>query len=319
MKKRSLLSFLVIGLPAALLALWGLWSTIKNAVKKRSLLSFLVIGLLAALLALWGLWSTIKNAVKKRSLLSFLVIGLLAALLAFCGFWSTIKNAVKKVWRAVKAVVRIVVRVVILVINTFTFGLFDLLLGFLTWPPKKLRLHIFILSDMNGPVVNPSDLTSSIDFAKQTFKDRFNVNLVPYSKNMVEIVKEPAPAPALTPDCVGGGALKNEFGEAGEYYASQLAGWNAIPISLTFPITVFVVHKIHGREGCSLGPLTDYLTLDIGGVASVNTMAHEMGHACSLWHSRSKSNLMWPDDDRGNGAKWFQKNLLRSSRHVQYW
>src|SRR6266487_2032641 len=87
-----------------------------NAVKKRSLLSFLVIGLLAALLALYGLWSTIKNVVKKRSLLSFLVIGLLAALLAFCGFWSTIKNVVKKVWRAVKAVVRIVVRVVILVI-----------------------------------------------------------------------------------------------------------------------------------------------------------------------------------------------------------
>jgi hypothetical protein len=21
----------------------------------------------------------------------------------------------------------------------------------------------------------------------------------------------------------------------------------------------------------------------------------------------------------GDGAKWFQKNLLRSSRHVQYW
>jgi hypothetical protein len=234
-------------------------------------------------------------------------------------FWSKIKNAVKKVVRAVKAFVRIVVRVVILLVNTFTLGLFDFLLGFLTWPPKRLRLHIFILSDAKGPVVNPSNLAASLDFAKLTFKDRFNVKVLPYSEAFVEILKEPAPAAALHPDCVGGGVLKNEFGEAGEYYASHLAGWNAIPISLTFPITVFIVANINGREGCSLGPLSDYITLDVDGVASVNTMAHEMGHACSLWHSGSKSNLMWPNDDRGNGAKWFQKTLLRSSRHVQYW
>jgi hypothetical protein len=238
--------------------------------------------------------------------------------LAVWGFWSTIKNAVKKVWRAAKAAVRTVVRVVIHVVNTFTFGVFDFLLGFLTWPPKKLRLHIFILADRNGPIVHPSDLTPSLDYAKQTFKDRFNVKLVPYNETMVESLKDPAPDAALTPDC-DGGALKNEFGEAGEYYASVLAGWNAMPISLTFPITAFVVRDVHDKKGCSLGPLTDYLTLDIDGVASVNTLAHEMGHVCSLWHSGSKSNLMWKNDDRGNGAKWFQKNLLRSSRHVQYW
>ena len=260
------------------------------------------------------------NALMKRGLLSFLLIGVLAPLLAVWSFWSTIKNAVKKVWRAAKATVRTVVRVVITVVNALTVGVFDLLLGFLTWPPKKLRLHIFILADRNGPIVNPSDLTQSLEYAKQTFKDRFNVKLVPYGENMVEIIKKPAPDAALTPDC-GVGALNNEFlGEAGEYYASQLAGWNALPISLTFPITAFVVRDVHNKVGCSLGPLTDYLTLDIGGVASKSTLAHEMGHVCNLWHSCSKTNLMWKKAaDRGNGAKGFQKNLLRSSRHVQYW
>lgn len=234
------------------------------------------------------------------------------------GFWSSLKKAVKKVWRAVKAVVRVVVRVVITVVNALTVGLPDLLLGFLTWPRKKMRLHIFILSDSNGPVVNPSDLQPSIDFAINTYKDRFNVKVLPYSKSFVETLKNPATPAALNPGC-NGGALGDEFGEAGEYYASHLAGWNAIPISLTFPITVFVVSDVSGKKGCSLGPLSDYVTLDVDGVASINTMAHEIGHACNLWHSGSKSNLMWRNSDRGNNAKWFQKNLLRSSRHVQYW
>lgn len=70
------------------------------------------------------------------------------------GFWSSLKNkikkAAKKVWRVVKAVVRVVVRVVLTVVGA-VLGIADLLLGFIAWPPKKLRLHIFILSDQNGP------------------------------------------------------------------------------------------------------------------------------------------------------------------------
>lgn len=232
--------------------------------------------------------------------------------------WSSIKKAVKKVWRGVKAVVRVVVRVVILVVNSLTVGLFDLLLGFLAWPPKKLRLHIFILSNQKGPLVNPADLTPAIDFARQTLKDKFNVKLLAYSESMVEIIKQPAPPAALDVPC-DSDALKGEFGEAGEFFAKHLAGWNAIPVSLTFPITVFVVRDVQGKKGCSLGPLTDYVTMDVAGVGVATTMAHEMGHSCSLWHSKTLSNLMWPEDNRGNGAKWFQKNLLRSSRHVQYW
>jgi hypothetical protein len=227
------------------------------------------------------------------------------------GFWSSLKHFVK-------AVVRVVVRIVTAVIG-LVLGIFDLLLGFLTWPPKKVRLQIFILSNSAGALMNPADLTLSVDFARKTLKDRFNVKLLPYSKNMIEIIKEPAPAAALDVSC-DWGALEDEFGEAGEYFGSHLAGWNAIPISLTFPITVFIVHDFKdSKEGCSLGPLSDYLTLSIDGVKSENTLVHEIGHVCNLWHSGSKSNLMWPDDNRGNDVKWFQKNLLRSSRHVLYW
>lgn len=241
------------------------------------------------------------------------------------GLWSSLKNkikkALKKVWQVVKAVVRVAIRIFVAIVNNLTLGLPDLLLGFLTWPEKKLRLHIFILSGPKGPLINPGDLTPAVDYARKTLKDRFNVKLLPYSENMIEIIKEPAPNAALHVRCAGSGSLADEYGEAGEFFAKHLAGWNAIPISLTYPITVFVVQDIVNKIGCSLGPLTDYVTLSVDGVSSDNgsTMAHEIGHACNLWHSGSQSNLMWADIPRGNNAKWFQKNLLRSSRHVQYW
>src|SRR6478672_8420105 len=137
------------------------------------------------------------------------------------GFWSSLKHFMK-------AVVRVVVRVVTAVFGLLV-GIFDLLLGFLTWPPKKVRLQIFILSNAAGPLIDPADLTPSIDFARKTFKDKFNVKVVSYSENIVQIIKEPAPAAALDVSC-DWGAVEDEFGDAGEFFASHLAGWNAIPI-----------------------------------------------------------------------------------------
>lgn len=137
---------------------------------------------------------------------------------------------------------------------------------------------------------------------------------------MIEFIKEPAPPAALDVGC-NLGALEDEFGEAGEFFANHLAGWNVVPILLSFPITVFIVSNVDGKQGCSLGPLTDYITVDLDGANPANPtlMAHEIGHACNLWHSGSKSNLMYKEHDRGDGVKWFQKNLFRSSRHVTYW
>lgn len=235
-------------------------------------------------------------------------------------FWSSLKRVVKKVWRGVKAVVRMAVRAVFTVIAAVV-NVFDLLLGFLTWPRKRLRLHVFILRDESGvPILDPAELTATLDNAKRIFKDRFNVSLVPYSKTFVEILSDAAPTKALEPRS-DAGAWADEFREAGEYFNRHLAGWvSGIPISASFPITAYVVRDVDGKRGCAIGPLSDYLTIDPTGIKGDDTtLAHEMGHCCSLWHSQSMGNLMWRNSDRGDGAKWFQKNLLRSSRHVTYW
>jgi hypothetical protein len=240
------------------------------------------------------------------------------------GFFSSLKNKLKKlakkIWHSVKAVVRVIVRLIITAVAAIVPGIYDLLLGWLAWPPKKLRLQILILSDESGPVMSPNDpdLKASIEFAQKTLKDRFNIELRSYSRQLVQVIEEQAPDAALNVGC-GAGGVKGEFGEAGEFFANHMAGWNAIPISLNFPITAFIVQDVKGTKGCSLGPLTDYLTLDVDGPAVPSTLVHEIGHVCNLWHSHSRKNLMYHNDDRGDEVKWFQKNLVRSSRHVQYW
>jgi hypothetical protein len=120
---------------------------------------------------------------------------------------------------------------------------------------------------------------------------------------MVEVIKEPAPIHALNVRC-DAGAYADEFGEAGEFFAKHLAGWNAIPITARFPITVFIVEDVRDKVGYAVGPLTDYATVDIDGVKDnlASTMMHEISHVCNNWHWHPLSNLMYPDSWK-NGSK----------------
>ncbi len=202
----------------------------------------------------------------------------------------------------------------------FFVGLFDFFLGFLAWPPKRLRLHVCVLSDATGqPVIDPALLVPALDEATRVLKDRFNVRLRPYSASYVEVLKGPAPAEALTPPC-GADLYAAQVTSLGAFYNRHRAGWvGPFPISLTFPITAYVVADVANKRGCSLGPSAEWLVIDPTGInGDLRTLVHEIGHACSLWHSASTSNIMWENSDRGDRVKWFQKNLLRSSRHVTY-
>lgn len=243
------------------------------------------------------------------------------------GIWSSIKKAVKKVWRVVKSVARAIVRVVITIINRITLGLPDLLLGFFAWPRKRLRLHVVIVSvksinpdggEQLVPVVSEQDVAAVIENTKRIYKKLFNVDVLPYSKSFIEVLPEEPPTEVLDFKC----SIGAEFGVAGEYFANHLAGWNAIPISFTFPITVFVVRELlEGPSGCSMSVLGEYVVIDEQGLKEDNMIAlpHEMGHTCGLWHSGTGTNLMHNGPPAGENIKWFQKNILRSSRHVQWW
>lgn len=243
------------------------------------------------------------------------------------GLWSRIKKAVKKIVRFVKAVVRVVFRVVVTVI-TAIINIVDIINTIIWLPPKELRLHILILSDGDHPVVGVDELTPSIEYARRVLNDRLNVKLFSYDENMVDIITEPAPDKALNV-CCDACAFKEEFVEAGEFFAKHMTGSdpNGISLSLKFPITVFVVKTISGKVGCSLGPLTDYITLGVDGVRDnpASTMMHEIGHACNrLFHTGTViSDLMYGSSResgniRGDRVKLWEKCVIRASRHVRY-
>lgn len=246
------------------------------------------------------------------------------------GWWSKVKRAVKAVVRAAKALVRAIVRVVVVIVTSPT-KVFDLVFGWLGWPPKKLRLHIAVLRSPTGPLLTDlNDLRPSIDLLKKVLKDRCNVNVLPYSSgnkneidNWAQVLTGIAPNAALQVRC-DEGAVWDEGGEAGEYFAQNTAGWvgGFIPISLAFPVTIFIVEQVAGKIGCAVPVVTDYATVAASAVKSKDssTLAHEVAHRCNLWHLDRKNNLVYHNSDRTPPywLTWWQRNLLRASRHVTY-
>jgi len=213
----------------------------------------------------------------------------------------------------IKAIVRIVFRIIVDGLHRVIINLFDTLFGFLHWPEKKIRIRIFVLRDLQGnPVSSPTDMTASIEHAKRIFRKNFNVTLLPHRNGpFVEVLQTIPPTDVLYTKG-GPGALKEEFRMAGSFFASNLSG-------VLYPITAFVVTDIKGASGCSLGPISDYITLNPFGAKQSSVLAHEIAHACGLWHVKEKENLLCPYNKRGDQVKWWQKNIFRSSRHVTYW
>jgi hypothetical protein len=211
------------------------------------------------------------------------------------------------------ALARIIFRIIVEAIHRLSIHIFDTPFGFLNWPEKKLRIKIFILQKQkDDPVMLPDELPAAINYAKISFKKNFNVKLLPYNREQfVEVLQTIPPKEALYTK--GGiGAMKEEFKIAGGFYASNLVG-------AFYPVTAFVVADIAGANGCSLGPATDHIILDPAGAKSDSILAHELAHACGLWHVKDESNLLYPNKKRGDEIKWWQKNFFRSSRHVTYW
>lgn len=228
-------------------------------------------------------------------------------------FKSSFEKRSKENWFFLKGIARVIARIFIEGVHRLFINVFDTLFGFLTWPQKKIRIKIFILPPLQGDTVpSPADLDAAIDYTKKSFSKNFNVKLLPHHQGAFVEVLASVPPPEALYTKGGTGAFQEELRITGSYFASNLSGF-------FYPVTVFVVTDIKGASGCSLGPMSDYVTLNHFGATRASVLAHELAHACGLWHLKERSNLLFSGTGRGGEIKWWQKNLFRGSRHVTYW
>jgi hypothetical protein len=255
--------------------------------------------------------------------------------------WNKIKKAAKTLWNGAKSLWKQTWNVVNEIWNRIhgVPSFFATLLGW-KWP-KKCRLRVVILRDENGisllgqgssddvrpspiPYKSPEEeARPAIDLAIDTYKDECNVNLVSYrGQPMVTVANTPAPQAALDVGC-NWGAWGDELGGAGAYFRSLAAGmFGGLPFGYGSPITVFVVRSVGGPGpkpyGCSLAFMTNYVTVEAAGMRTANprTLAHELGHAFSLWHTSSQDNLMTRGGTGGRELNRLQEAMVRSSPHV---
>ena len=237
---------------------------------------------------------------------------------------------IKKVGRAIKGAVSQAVNV-LKDIAWRAAGAPDFLLTLLGINiPKRIRIRAVILSDRStSPLIDELTVRYAIDYATSIFRREMNVKVLAAGGDLIRTQHYRAPDAALDVHC-DFAAWKEDLGEAGDYFRSYLA---TNPISgmtgYGAPITVFIVHDVIGKTGCSLGPLADYVTVDLKGLENTDPhpddvgipqsrfVAHEIAHACGLAHYGSTNNLAHTSGPGTDLHNW-QKAIFRNSRHVTF-
>lgn len=185
-------------------------------------------------------------------------------------------------------------------------------------PMKKLRLRVVILRDERGlPLAREEDALPAFEETARLLARMAGVTVIPDGWRVVT-APHGAPKEALDVHCTDG-AWSDDLGAAGAFYRSLMAA-NTLGTLTGYgaPITVYIVRSMSTRNGCSLGALTDYVTLEAGALKHTRRlMAHEIGHACGLFHTKDKSNVMHANGP-GDQLGLLQAAVLRNSRHVTY-
>lgn len=198
-------------------------------------------------------------------------------------------------------------------------GVFDFILCLVgVMPTKNLRLRFVILRDEKGvPLAKEDVVLGAYENTVMLLSRTAKLNIIPVGWRVVN-APYASPRAALDVHCTDG-AWSDDTGEAGAYYRSVMARTTAGDLTgYGAPVTVFIVRKISDRNGCSLGALTDYVTVEAGVISRTpRLIAHEIGHACGLWHVGDKANLMVANGPGDQLSRW-QIAVLRNSRHVTY-
>jgi hypothetical protein len=239
---------------------------------------------------------------------------------------------------------------------SFIVGLGDSILGLVgIMPEKKLFLMVIIQNDEQGnPLIQDRNvLYRSIQYLINTFRSEMNIRVLPvrlfqYNSAFADdptanddyIITESAMntkdlIDVCCDECEAGQNLLDR-GSAFNLKISRLVflGGGRRVLGLGSPVVAFAVRSFtDGKAGCSLGPLSDFVTVRFSdsdtaisaidltadkSLGSITDLAHEVGHCCSLPPKDDINNLMNDFPNRRGGMTVWQKILVRSSRHASY-
>jgi hypothetical protein len=183
---------------------------------------------------------------------------------------------------------------------------------------KKLRLRVVVLRDERGlPLAGNEEVMPAYEEAQRILARTAGVMVEPAGWRVVT-APHAAPKAALDVRCTDG-AWRDDLTEGGAFFRSLMATTPAgTVIGYGAPLTVFVVRSMSTHNGCSLGAAADYVTIEAKTLKSTRRLlAHEVAHACGLWHSKKRNNLMIPVGPGEELSGW-QAAILRTSRHVTF-
>ncbi|MCU1231426.1 MAG: putative rane protein, partial [Acidobacteria bacterium] len=197
--------------------------------------------------------------------------------------------------------------------------------------PKRMRIMILVQRDSNMKPVVPGEncyvdvsaeafLADAIAYAVSVYKSAANIKLLPAEERFVRVLDSPSDSDTLDM-CSGECGWGKDIGAAGATFRRFMRTGGAaiigrLVLGLGAPVVVFAVRKFtDGNDGAGLGPLQDYVTVDF--CKDESTMAHEIGHACALWHTEGSLMQRFKDGRPATLEKW-QVALMRQSPHVTF-
>jgi hypothetical protein len=263
--------------------------------------------------------NSINNNLSLTSIIAAGINGIAAAVdFIFC--IPVLGRILKWVWNS------------ILTIITLILGLLEHMLKYR--PIKKLRIGVLILTDEQGePLTTPEIVYTQIKRAQDIYKQA-KIEIIPAfpplkklpeeetlpeSAQWIRTLSTPTPKSILDVDCDFKAIIQDLTLPGFQYQYNTIKTFFHSSFRRVFgfgaPITVFIVRKITKKGGCSIGWLSDYVTLRY---KHSHCLAHEVGHACNLLHTDDPENLMYPKSCDPEKITPRQIILMRSSRHVSY-
>jgi hypothetical protein len=235
--------------------------------------------------------------------------------------WGWIVDAASAAWDAVKGFFSDLWQFVKWLIHR-GIGLIEFILTMLgVMLPKKIRVQAVVLLDEHRkPTASREDVQRAVDLADAVFRDEVNVRVVS-PVGHVTIEPDPAPSFVLDVEC-GSSAFFSQFTAVGAWLRAHAnrTPWGTI-LGNGAPVTAYVVRDVRNKSGCSVAFIADYIVIDPAALAGQEgmrlTLAHEIGHACDLWHDSGTLMQAGPTG-RPRKLSRYQRAIFRSSPHVTY-